>query len=66
MLAGPTLRWPPWVLVGEVTRALGTGRIFQSSLRAQGLVGLGFLLKVREDRACATHKVAFSEVTAGP
>lgn len=43
MLAGPTLQWPPWVLVGEVTRALGTGRIFQSSLRAQGLLGLGFL-----------------------
>ena len=66
MLASPTLRWLPWVLAGEETRALGTGRISQSSLRAWGLLGLGFLWKVPEDRACATHKVAFSEVTARP
>lgn len=57
MLAGPTLRWLPWALVGEVTGPLGTGRISQSSLRARGLPGLGFLSMVQEDRAWATHKL---------
>ena len=63
VLAGPTLRW---VLVEEVTGALRTGRISQSSLRARGLPGLGFLSMVQEDCPRATHKAAFSEVTARP